>query len=114
MDFVVRRGADGIVAGLEPFQASERKPTVRLEEIRFMFRAPGSGVFLPGSLLRGCRRGLQREQKSDESQAGRTIPEVHEKVYRGRENAENEDEEERAWPRNRLFGSEFFEVETDR
>jgi len=42
--------------------------------------------------LRGCRRGQPREQKSDESQPGRAIPEAHEKVYRGRENAENEDE----------------------
>ncbi len=96
VDFVVRRGADGVVTGLEPFQAGERKPTVRLEELRFVLCAPRSGVFLPGSLLRSRRRGQQREQKSDESQAGRTIPEVHEKLYRGRENAENEDEEERA------------------
>ena len=96
MDFVIRSGADGVVSGLEPFQAGERKPAVRLEELYFMRLAPGRVVFLPGSILRGRRRREQREQQGDESQAGQTIPEGHEKVYRGRENAENEDEPERA------------------
>ncbi len=56
-----------------------------------MLFAPGGGLFLPGSFLRDTTRGQQRQQKSDESQAGRTIPEQHEKVYRGRENTGNED-----------------------
>ena len=36
MDFVAGSRADGIVAGLEPFKAGERKPAVRLEQVRFV------------------------------------------------------------------------------
>jgi len=50
--------------------------------------APVGVLFLPRILLRGYRRGDQREEKGDENQAGETIPEAHKKVYRGRENAE--------------------------
>lgn len=91
MDFVVGRVADGIVPRLEPFEADEREPAVGLKEFRFVLLAPARRLFFPGSLLRDCRRGQQSEQKSDESQAGQTIPEAHEKVYRGKENAENDD-----------------------
>ncbi len=52
MDFVAGGRADGIVPGLEPFKAGERKPAVRLEEVRFVCCPPGSGVFLPGGVLR--------------------------------------------------------------
>jgi hypothetical protein len=90
MDFIVGRGAKGIVSGLEPLEPNERKPAVGLEKVRFVLLAPGGVVFLPGRLLRGCGHRQQREQKSDASQAGRTIPEAHEKVYRGREKAGNE------------------------
>ena len=78
MDFVVRRRTGGIVSGLEPFEANKREPAVGLEEIRFVPLAPDSVLFLPGSLLRDRRSG-QREQKNDERQADRTIPEAHEK-----------------------------------
>ena len=53
MDFVVVGRADGIVAALEPFKANERKPAIRLQEVRDVLRAPCGEVFLPGSLLRG-------------------------------------------------------------
>src|SRR6266478_3955638 len=53
MDFVVVGRADGIVATLEPFKANERKPAIRLQEVRDVLRAPCGEVFLPGSLLRG-------------------------------------------------------------
>src|SRR5258706_14486628 len=98
MNFVVWRGAGGIVSGVEPFQTDQRKPAGGLEDVRFMLLAPDSILFLPGSLLRGCRRGQQRQQKSDKSQAGRTIPEVHDRVYRGRGSAETEDEVKGAFP----------------
>src|ERR1700687_2962772 len=52
MDFVVRRGADGVVAGLEPFKADEREPAVWLQKVCDVLRAPRGEVFLPGSLLR--------------------------------------------------------------
>ena len=78
MDLVVGSGADGIVSELKPLEADEREPTVGLEEVGLVLFAPGSVVFLPGRLLRGCRSG-QREQKNDEKQASRTIPEAHEK-----------------------------------
>ena len=92
MNFVVWCGADRIVSGLEPLETDERKPAVGLEEVRFVLLAPGSVLFLPGSFLRDGGRGQQRQQKGDESQAGRTIPEVHEKVYRVRENTGNEEQ----------------------
>ena len=57
MDFVAGSRSDGIISRLEPFKAGERQPAVRLEEVRPVFRAPGSGVFLPGSLLRRRGRG---------------------------------------------------------
>ena len=91
MDFVVRCGADGIFARLEPFQTGEGKPAVRLEKVCFMCFAPVGVLFFPRIFLRGCSRGQQCEQKSTENQAGRTIPEAHERVYRERKNAENED-----------------------
>src|SRR2546429_9991375 len=55
--------------------------------------APVGVLFFPRIFLRGCSRGQQCEQKSNENPAGRTIPEAHEKVYRERKNAENEDKE---------------------
>lgn len=57
MDFVAGSRSDGIISRLEPFKAGERQPAVRLEKVRPVFCAPGSGVFLPGSLLRRCGRG---------------------------------------------------------
>ncbi len=51
MHFVAGGRAYGIIAGLEPFKAGERKPAVRLEEVRFVCCTPGSGVFLPGGVL---------------------------------------------------------------
>jgi hypothetical protein len=93
VDFVVSCGADGILARLEPFQTGEGKPAVRLEEVGLVRFAPVGVFFFPRIFLRGCSRGQQREQKSNENQAGRTIPEAHEKVYRERKNAENEDRE---------------------
>src|SRR5258708_32810276 len=51
-DLIVRRGADRILAGLQPFKARERKPAVRFEEIRGVRRAPRSVVFLPRAALR--------------------------------------------------------------
>lgn len=62
MDLVVRGGAERVVSGLEPFEAGEREPAVRLEEVRFVFRAPGSIVFLPGGVL--CERRERKDRAS--------------------------------------------------
>jgi len=66
MDFVAGGRADRIVPGLEPFKAGERKPAVRLEEVRFVFCAPGSGVFLPGGVL--CKRRERKDPAGEEEQ----------------------------------------------
>jgi len=79
VNFVVGCRTGGIVSRLEPFQTSEREPAVGLKEFRFVLLAPDSVLFLPGSRLRDRSRGQQSEQKSDEDQAGRTVPEAHEK-----------------------------------
>ena len=59
VDLVVCSRTNGTVSGLEPFEANKRKPAVRLEEVRFVFFAPGSGVFLPGGIL--SLRGAQKK-----------------------------------------------------
>lgn len=66
MDFVVGSRADGSVAGLEPFEADQRKPAVRLEEVRYVFFAPGSIVFLPCGIL--CERRERKNRASGEEQ----------------------------------------------
>src|SRR5260370_13261203 len=99
MDFVVGRGTSGIVPGLKPLEADEREPAVGLEEVRFVLLAPDSVFFLPGSFLREGNRGQQRHQKGDKSQAGRTVPEAHDRVYLGREKAGNAGQPEGAGPR---------------
>ena len=80
MDFVAGSRADGIVAGLEPFKAGERKPTVRLEEVRFVRCTPGSGVFLPAGVL--CERRERKDPASEEEQGrfGDHGPRAHGKV----------------------------------
>ncbi len=108
MDFVVRRGTDGVFTGLEPFQTGERKPAVRLEKVRSMCFAPVGVLFFPQIFLRSCSRGQQCEQKSNEKPAGRTIPEAHEKVYRERKNAENEDKEKDVSARQITWARGFF------
>jgi len=62
MNLVVGSGADGVVAGLEPFEASEREPAVGLEEIGGVGGAPGGEVFLPGGVLRGDGDGKKRAE----------------------------------------------------
>ena len=75
--------------------------------------APVGVLFFPRIFLRGCSRGQQCEQKSNEKPAGRTIPEAHEKVYRERKSAENEDKEKDVTARQITWARGFFELETD-
>src|SRR5712692_182809 len=77
MDLVVGSRANGIVSGLEPFEANKRKPAVGLDQVHFVFFAPGSGVFLPGGIL--SQRGTQKKpgQKKSACRSGDEASRTH-------------------------------------
>src|SRR5205823_976132 len=50
MNSIVRRGAEGIVARLKPVQTRKRKPTIWLEQVRFVLLTPGGEIPFPGSI----------------------------------------------------------------
>src|SRR5260370_31877021 len=70
VNLVVPCRANGIVAGLEPFEAGERKPAVGLQEVRGVFGTPGDQVFLPGGILGERRRGKISAGKDREHRRG--------------------------------------------
>ena len=45
MDLAVRGGTERVVSWLEPFEADEGEPAVRLQKVCSMLRAPGSVSF---------------------------------------------------------------------
>ncbi len=67
MDSVVERGSDRIVTGLEPFQANEREPAIRLQEIRGVRGTPSAEVLLPGGVLREQCAGKNKTSEERDS-----------------------------------------------
>ncbi len=67
MDLAVRGGAEGVVSWLEPFEADEGEPAVRLQKVYGMLRAPGSDIFLPRGVL--CE-GRERKDCAGGEQQG--------------------------------------------
>lgn len=61
MNFIVRRGTESGVAGIEPLEGGEREPSVRLLQFRGVPGSPGVGFVLPLGLLSG-KIGSEQEQ----------------------------------------------------
>src|SRR5437879_11772049 len=98
---------------LEQTQNRKYKLALLLENVFCMCITPVCILFFPLIFLRGCSRGQQCEQKSNEKPAGRTIPEAHEKVYRERKSAENEDKEKDVTARQITWARGFFDLKRD-
>ena len=77
MDFVVSGGAERIVSGLEPFEASEREPAIGLQKIRDVLLAPGGQFFLPGRVLREGGDGKKRPECCEQQNSWKAISESH-------------------------------------
>src|SRR5260370_33463604 len=66
-DSIVRRGADRIVGGLYPFEASQGKPAVWFEKVPLVLFAPRGDRFVPGRQLASRSLSRHRKQQSHES-----------------------------------------------
>jgi hypothetical protein len=73
MDFVVRSGAESIVAGGEPLQACKGKPAVRFLQVRNVLGSPGGKILLPRRFLRPDRGGRDRECKQQRDCCGEAL-----------------------------------------
>src|SRR5262249_19608762 len=72
-NLVVRRRTERIVPGSQPFQASQRQPSVRLLKFGGMLRAPCGEVALPRTLLPATRgrENATKKGKNSETKVSR-------------------------------------------
>lgn len=84
LDFVVRRGAEGIVAGLKPFESGEGQPSVEFLQVGGVLGAPGGEIALPSGVLRGSGADKQNGSKGQKQNRGgcceRWLKRTHTKV----------------------------------
>jgi hypothetical protein len=79
-DLIVRGGAERVVSGLEPFEAGEREPAIRLQQVCYILRSPCSEVFLPGGVLPENGNGKKSADRCDEDGSCKQVPDAHDEL----------------------------------
>src|SRR5271168_928336 len=88
MNLVIRRGAKGVVARLEPFEAHERKPAVRFLQLAGMRGTPRGQLLLPRGSLGPCARCQQAAQRKTPKEFAPPLPSAHKRLYRDAKHVE--------------------------
>jgi len=77
MDLVVQCGTERVVSELQPFEAGEGEPAIRLQEIFDVLRAPCGEVLLPRRVLRESGYGEKSAERGDEQRLPEVVAESH-------------------------------------